>query len=71
MTNLKSNYIIQSAYKSHCPKCNKIVDLLCTDEDMLQALKRKHWFYICWHCRKVFELGKGEVKREDESDDVA
>lgn len=61
---MQSNYILQKADKSHCPGCKKYVDLLCTDEPMLEALKRKHWFYICWNCKRVFELGKGEVLHE-------
>ena len=63
---MPSNYIIQKAEKSHCPSCGKVVDLLCTNNDMLKALKREHWFYICWNCKLVFELGKGRVEREGE-----
>lgn len=62
----QSSYIIQRADKSICPHCHHHVDLLATDDDMLKALKRsKHWFYICWHCHIVTEIGCGEVKREE------
>lgn len=69
---MSSNYLIQKASKSHCPQCHKMVDLLCTDDerDMLRALKHNHWFYICWNCKKIYEVGKGEVYRENESNNA-
>lgn len=62
---MASNYILQKTTKSFCPKCHKNVDLLCTDEEMLPALKHNHWFYICWNCKLVAEVGKGEVFRDE------
>lgn len=60
-----SRYLLQKANKSRCYHCHKHVDLLCTNEEILKALKRWPWFYICWHCKKVFEIGRGEVKRDE------
>lgn len=61
----QSRYILTKTEKSRCPHCNKHVDLLSTDEDILHGLKHSHWFYICWHCKRVYEIGRGEVKRDE------
>lgn len=53
------NYVITLTTKTHCPTCNKLVDLLTKNWSM-----NKPMFYICWDCRKIFEVGKGEVRRE-------
>lgn len=55
-----SHYILQRAEKSHCPQCGRTVDLLARAD----GNNKSPWFYICWFCRLVAEVGKGEVKRE-------
>lgn len=53
-----SNYVIQDAPKSHCPHCERVVRLLCPDG----GSAAKPWFYICWNCQCVFEVGVGQVE---------
>lgn len=62
-----SNYILQSSHKTYCPSCQKMVDLLCDDLFAKSKARRlaKPWFYICWHCHKIYEVGKGEVRKEE------
>ena len=57
---VKSAYIIQKDIKSHCNNCNETVDLLCREDGDVTF----PWFYICFNCDKVFQVGKGEVVRE-------
>lgn len=57
---MKSDYVLQLDEKSICKYCGKYIELLCTQWVSL----RKAWFYICFDCRKVFQVGKGEVERE-------
>lgn len=54
-------YVIQKAEKSFCPKCNKSVDLLCRKDGDNENFP---WFYICFDCKLVAEVGRGEVERE-------
>lgn len=56
-----SNYIIQRAEKSHCPNCGMTVDLLARRD----SNNKVPWFYICWSCRLIAEVGRGEVIREN------
>ena len=57
---MKSNYIIQETEKTFCKYCGKPVHLLC------------HWtvrtnvpaFYVCFPCKKIFQVGHGEVGKE-------
>lgn len=55
---MQSTYVIQNAYKTHCPKCSGPVALLC--HEMMS--KRSPMFYICWTCRWVTQVGKGPVQ---------
>jgi transcription elongation factor Elf1 len=57
---MPSEYIIQKSFKSYCPDCHKEVDLLCTKNG-----EENPWFYICWSCKQLFEVGKGKVTREE------
>lgn len=57
----KSKYIIQEALNTKCPTCQKPVDLLC----MADGNNRRPWFYICWNCTFIAELGKGIVIRNE------
>jgi len=56
MSKTKSNYVLQSAEKSHCPKCGSEVDLLCEKDFDGPA------FYICFNCKVIGHVGKGPVK---------
>lgn len=60
---MKSNYVLQLDEKSFCPQCEKPVDLLCDNEGNV----RKPWFYICWACKTVAQVGVGPVGREGET----
>lgn len=53
----KPTYVLQKATKTHCRLCQRSVDLLAR-EDGSHPLG---WFYICWHCRVIAQIGHGEV----------
>lgn len=53
-----SKYILVSTTQSYCPDCHVTVDLLC-HADIIRAAS----FYICFICRKVFQVGVGPVNR--------
>ena len=59
---MKSTFVLQIDEKSYCKYCGKNVELLC--HDMITVHGTRPMFYICFDCRKVFEVGKGEVPRE-------
>lgn len=61
---MKSTYILQLDEKSFCPKCGKPVDLLAT----IELFHKKPWFYICWACHHVAQVGVGPVEREGHSE---
>jgi hypothetical protein len=54
-------YVIQKTDGSYCPKCYQLLDLLIKDKPS----KEEPMFYICFDCVKVFQIGVGEVRRED------
>lgn len=54
-----NKYVIQHTEMSYCPKCRRTVDLLAPYEDSGDM------FYICWHDGIVFQVGVGEVQREE------
>jgi DNA-directed RNA polymerase subunit RPC12/RpoP len=51
-------YVLTDTEKTRCPHCGANVTLLS------HARKFEPAFYICWHCRKVFQVGVGEVQKE-------
>ena len=65
MTARKPIYLIQEASESHCPAQAQFspasefhrLDLMASES------MRGPKFYICWTCRKVYQVGKGEVQR--------
>lgn len=65
----KSNYILQDRSTAHCPQCQRICHLLCHDRfsDSKARRFRKPWFFICFTCKKIFEVGQGEVRYETKS----
>jgi DNA-directed RNA polymerase subunit RPC12/RpoP len=58
---IKSNYVVQTTTKSKCLHCDKHVDLLCHE---WAGPKRERAFYICFECKRIYEVGRGEVRRE-------
>jgi hypothetical protein len=56
-----STYVVQPDPKTKCPMCGRPVDMLCDHKGNV----RKPWFYICWFCRNVVQLGVGPVTREE------
>jgi hypothetical protein len=54
----KSNYVIQKAEKSFCPGCHESVTLLCQRDGKTTG---HPWFYICFDCKMIAEVGKGPV----------
>jgi uncharacterized protein with PIN domain len=62
-----SSYVLQYDEKSYCPKCGNNVELLCEKLDTrLESTTKKlgAWFYVCFDCRLIAQVGKGEVPRE-------
>jgi uncharacterized protein with PIN domain len=59
---MKADYVMQMDEKSFCKYCGKSVELLCPDVAKFTPIRDK-WFYICFDCRKVFQIGRGEVQR--------
>ena len=53
----KSNYVQQPAYGARCSKCLTTMTLLCDEEGNIN----KPWFYICWLCKHIAQVGKGPV----------
>jgi hypothetical protein len=56
------SYILQNTTKSHCDKCEGLLDLLCET-----STNPYPWFYICWKCQKIWQPGIGPVKDERET----
>jgi hypothetical protein len=59
----KSKYSTILARKSYCPRCGATLTLLARRDCLISD--RLPWFYICWYCKKIHQVGVGEV-REDE-----
>lgn len=59
----KSDYIKVKSGKSHCPDCKETVDLV---QDIF-VRKRLPMFYICWKCKKLWEVGYGEIIHVNDS----
>jgi hypothetical protein len=51
-----SRYVLQDDDKTFCPVCHGQVKLLCRLDG-----KMKPWFYICFKCAEIAELGRGRV----------
>lgn len=52
-------YLLQDSPKTHCKGCDNSVTLLCEDDKL--SVNALPWFYICWVCKRVFQVGKGEI----------
>jgi hypothetical protein len=59
----KSPYVVQPDGHTMCPSCHKHVDLLCEE---FPPRRLRPWFYICWNCKTIVQLGVGPVRREGE-----
>jgi hypothetical protein len=59
---MKNKFTIQTTTKSHCGTCHGYLDLLCE-----ASLTKKHltMFFICWPCKRVLQVGIGDVPREE------
>ena len=55
-----STYVLQDASKTRCPDCQEYVKLLCRED----GSRRWPWFYICFNCSFITEVGKGRIPRE-------
>ena len=55
-----STYVLQQADKSTCPLCGQHLSLLCDHKGNV----KKPWFYICWTCRNITQVGVGPVVEE-------
>lgn len=53
----ESNYVLQLADKTSCPECHEHVHLLCRRDGKNDV----PWFYVCWWCENIYEVGKGRV----------
>ena len=56
-------YVMQETAKSRCGYCYSPVHLLIEEEPNLFLFITLPMFYICFHCKKVFQTGIGEVER--------
>jgi len=54
-----SRYIVHRDEKSFCPKCGRAVSLLAHRD----GSQRTPWFYICFVCELVAEVGRGECEK--------
>ena len=60
MTN--SNYVLQPC-ESRCKECDSKVGLLIERN----GRPGTPVFFVCWHCHKVYQAGRGECMRDDAS----
>lgn len=58
MSQSNSNYVQLRADKSICYACKEHLTLIQHKE----FKKTAAMFYICWNCKKILEVGKGEVR---------
>lgn len=56
---MKSTYVLQLDDSSFCPCCGKPVRLLCREDG--KNGEGAPWFYICFDCQEVAEVGEGKV----------
>lgn len=56
---MNSSYVLQTAYHVRCPNQPEHQVMLLGRED---CDMRKPWFYICFECYEVTEVGKGKVE---------
>jgi len=61
------DYVIQKDEHSLCKSCEGPMDLLCEKYPTVATslLFYRPWFYICWNCKLVSQVGTGPVQRED------
>jgi hypothetical protein len=55
-----STYIVQAALNAKCPLCGQPVDMLCDHKGNI----KKPWFFVCWTCRNITQIGVGPVTEE-------
>ena len=57
MRQLVSTYVVQQESTAICPMCGQRMYLLCDRK----GNSKKPWFYICWTCRNIVQVGIGPV----------
>ena len=61
----QSQYVLQLDEKTFCPKCGITAYLLCPEVsvDVVSPGRAMSmpWFYVCFGCRVVAEIGRGPV----------
>jgi DNA-directed RNA polymerase subunit M/transcription elongation factor TFIIS len=62
---MEPGYILQTAHKSHCDQCGETLALLCEGDPRL-TLEDFTWFYICFKCQRISQVGVGLVRDERE-----
>lgn len=55
-----STYTVFKDEHSKCPMCDEYLTLLSPRN----ATQKKPWFYICWLCKNVTQVGVGPVREE-------
>lgn len=58
-----SHYLIHTADWSICPQCKKKVEMLAR----ARRLQTAPSFWICWDCRRVWQIGRGPVQNLDQA----
>jgi hypothetical protein len=56
-------FILQSESTARCPGCNRLTEMLVRESVPVHS----PIFYVCWPCRRIWQAGVAEVKREESS----
>jgi hypothetical protein len=59
---MNNKYFLRKEEKSFCPSCKERVYLLARED----GFHPNTWFYICWICQEVRQVGHGKVEYEKE-----
>ena len=64
----QSQYILQDESKTWCMRCDSRMHLLCHHDRVPSAVRP--WFWICFNCKTVVEVGKGDVRYDGNKETV-
>ena len=56
--------LVIPTHSSFCPDCKGDVSLLCPIKLRTPAPS----FYICWECKRVFQVGAGPVRKSEQGE---